>query len=324
MNGKNARAQAYKDFEDILKGDSTASATDILKEFEKELSLRQMRVYNAAYDAAIAEGKDASQAAKAGNQALRQAKLPPLAGDRATRRMKPKDSTILEQKLAQQWYDGLDAGTKADIDTLMQATGKDLHQTFIDHSSKPTRKSLFDEPVESPKSAPKSNPNEMGMMIDESGGAANKTTDIVSENMPFGSNTELNQDYMMHKLSKGDAPFTGTYKIGDIDVTKTIGKDYVDILGYFPDDTYFEISKLKHAPSTSYRLTKTINGKEVIIDTTVNNNTNKITQYQVKDATTDNILYDELRNNTKNKEYKFDVVSEINNALNPSRKHRLK
>jgi hypothetical protein len=223
---KNARAQAYKDFEDILKGDSTASATDILKEFEKELSLRQMRVYNAAYDAAIVEGKDASQAARAGNQALRQAKLPPLAGDRATTRMKPKDSTILEQKLAQQWYEGLDAGTKADIDTLMQATGKDLHQTFVDFSSKPTRKSLFDEPVESPKS----NPNEMGMMTNESGPT-------------FANLDEFNQEFFANTLSGKET--VGIVADRNAVVTKKRGEygDNIDIKGLLDDGTEVYITQ---------------------------------------------------------------------------------
>jgi hypothetical protein len=167
MSVGNAKKQFYKDIEN--------DATDIdaaMKKYEIVTTKKQMRVYDAAYDAAIAEGKDVESARRAGKQALQRNGLPPLFGDQTTARMKPKDTNKQETAMGQAWFDdtikNADKQTKKMYQDMLENTyNGDVGQFYRDvsaqKSGKSTGKSFFEEPLDTttPKGKPPAGVMEM-------------------------------------------------------------------------------------------------------------------------------------------------------------------
>jgi len=161
MSVGNAKKQFYKDIEN--------DATDIdaaMKKYEIVTTKKQMRVYDEAYDAAIAEGKDVESARRAGKQALQRNGLPPLFGDRSSARLKPKDTNKQETAMGQAWFDdtikNADKQTKQMYQDMLENTyNGDVGQLYRDMSAqqagKTTGKSFFEEPLNTamPETTPK-------------------------------------------------------------------------------------------------------------------------------------------------------------------------
>ena len=150
-----ADKQFTKDLEDVIANkklsaeEAFKAIDDAMKKYEGVTARKQLRVYEEAYDAAIAAGKDEIAATQAGNKALKAAQLPKLSGDKAQTRMKPKESNIMETKMAQDWYDNLiknapDKTTKDMYKQLLENNNGDVAQLYRDMSGKPTGKSGFE------------------------------------------------------------------------------------------------------------------------------------------------------------------------------------
>lgn len=152
MSVGNAKKQFYKDLED-----DSIPVAESMKKYEGVTARKQMRVYNEAYDAAIAEGKTDAQATQAAKQALQRNALPPLSGERSSSRIKPKESDIMETQMAQAWFDDTiknapDKTTKDMYNEMLAQRNGDVAQLYRDLSAqqagKTTGKSFFEEPVE--------------------------------------------------------------------------------------------------------------------------------------------------------------------------------
>lgn len=162
MSVGNAKKQFYKDLED-----DTIPVEEAMKKYESVTAKKQLRVYNEAYDAAIAQGKDDQAAKQAGKQALQRNGLPPLTGERSTAKLKPKDSDIMEKEMAQSWFDDTvknapDKQTKQMYQDMLEQRNGDVAQLYRDLSAqqagKETGKSFFEEPLNTGMTETKTTP----------------------------------------------------------------------------------------------------------------------------------------------------------------------
>jgi len=136
--------------------ESIKAIDDAVKKYEIVTYKKQMRVYDEAYDAAIAELKPPEEARKAGNLALKRHGLPLLSGERSVARLKPKDTNKQETAMGQAWFDdtikNADKPTKQMYQDMLERYNGDVAQLYRDISAqqagKTTGKSLFEEPLE--------------------------------------------------------------------------------------------------------------------------------------------------------------------------------
>ena len=154
MSLSKADKEFTTDLERALRGEITVE--EAMAKYQGVATRKQMRVYNEAYDAAIAEGKTEAQAKQAAKQALQRNALPPLTGERSSARLKPKETDIMETQMAQAWFDdtikNADKQTKQMYNDMLDSYNGDVGQLYRDisaqQSGKTTGKSFFEEPPE--------------------------------------------------------------------------------------------------------------------------------------------------------------------------------
>jgi hypothetical protein len=344
MSVGNASKQFTKDIEKLQKNNTltsdqfNAEVDKLVKKYEIVTTKKQIRVYDEAYDAAIAEGKDVESARRAGNKALQRNGLPPMFSNQTKGRLKPKDTDKQETAMAQAWFDdtikNADKQTKDMYNELLDIYNGDVGQLYRDISAKQagktTGKSFFEEPLDTtPKG--KAPPGTMSMMTDEPSPTSKNIKEI--NTTPFGDNMDANYEYAMHKLKNSKEAFTGTYKKGNAEYQLSIsdlprGDVYIIKNGKLSNGDEW---RTVDSPITKFKqLTTKVNDKEVQIHVDYTPETNNIEKITVWDLLQEKlnetpgnsrknpVLYEHTTKRNHligNKEYYKDIEPIIDNAL---------
>ena len=240
MSVGNAKKEFYKQLED-----DTTDIDAALKKYELVTYKKQLRVYDEAYEAAVAEGKDVQAARQAGKQALQRHGLPPLFGDQTRGRLPRKSTDKQETAMGQAWFDdtikNADKPTKQMYQDMLERYNGDVGQLYRDISAqqagKTTGKSFFEEPIETPTTKGTPPAGTMGMMTGPS-----THTNI----------TDAARDLMVKQMTNNTGMFETTYNKGKDIVSENKYPGYHSVVTEHPDGSKTVYKKHEIAGSTEY------------------------------------------------------------------------